>query len=638
MIILSCNNITKSFGIDTILQGISFSVNQGEKVGLVGANGAGKTTLFKILTGQYGYDSGDFYLSKNITIGYLEQNTGLSLESTVIQETLHVFDALIQMENDLRRMEKEIADQSVEGTSSELDRLMEEYAKRSEEFQQKNGYGYMSEVRGVLRGLGFSPEEFEQPIYQLSGGQKTRISLAKLLLTKPDILLLDEPTNHLDMNATEWLESYLKTYNGTVLLISHDRYFLDEVVDKIFEIESTRLTVFHGNYSFYADKKKVYYEQQLKEYIEQQKEIEKQEEIIRRFKQHGTEKLAKRAKSREKRLEHVERIDKPVLFNKKVKIHFETRIKSGNDVIEVNNLTKSFDDQRLFDHVNFRIFKGERVGLIGPNGIGKSTLFKILLGLISYDEGNLKVGHNVHLGYYDQEQSGLNPDNTLIDEIWEENIYFSQTYVRTLLGSFLFMGEDVFKPISVLSGGEKSRLSLLKLILSKANFLLMDEPTNHLDIASKEVLEEALINYDGTLFIISHDRYFLNKVTTKIFEMSPEGIQEFLGNYRYYQEKKRELAEPEDESIGPQKTKTQLKDERKKEKEKQQEIRKLKKQREEIETQILLLEEQLRDLEHLMCQEEVYADPERSREIHMETVSLKEQLDLLYTQWEEYLE
>lgn len=638
MIILSCNRMRKFFGVDQILDNVSFAINQGEKIGLVGANGAGKSTLFKIITGEYPYDSGELYLSKNLSIGYLEQNAPLSSDSTVFDEVLHVFDDLIDMEKELRSLEQEIAEKSMSPSCENLDRLMDTYAHKSEEFQHRNGYGYRSELRGVLKGLGFSEEGFEQPIHQLSGGQKSRVNLAKLLLKKPDILLLDEPTNHLDMEATEWLESFLKTYDGTILLISHDRYFLDEVVDKIYEIENQQLTQYHGNYSFYVEKKKTFYEQQLKEYQTKQKEIEKQEEIIRRFKQHGTEKLAKRAKSREKRLAHLSPMDKPILMNESARIRFETQIKSGEDVLQVEDLSKNFDQNLLFTNVNFQIYKGERVGLIGPNGIGKSTLFKMILGLLPPDAGRIQLGHNVYTGYFDQEQSSLNMANTIIDEIWGENIHLTQTQVRTMLGSFLFKGEDVFKSIATLSGGEKSRVALLKLMLSKANFLLMDEPTNHLDIASKEALEEALLNYDGTLLVISHDRYFLNKIATKILVLSSNGVEEYLGNYKYYQEKKRILEDLSSESPEVMKTKTQIKEERRKEKERLQRERLVRKAQEELEKKITTIEEKLRHFEQQMCQEEVYSSPQKSKEIHEETNRLREELEALYAQWEAFLD
>lgn len=638
MIILSCNNLSKSFGIDVILDHISFSVNQGDKVGIVGANGAGKTTLFRILTGQYPHDAGDIYLSKNLSIGYLEQTSTLKQENTIFEEVLQVFQELITMEENLRAMEQDIARVSEQTDSDILNQRMEAYAHLSDEFQNRNGYGYRSELRGVLKGLGFRDEEFNQPIYQLSGGQKTRLNLAKLLLKQPDILMLDEPTNHLDIEATEWLEGFLKTYKGTILIISHDRYFLDEIVEKVFEMENTALTIYQGNYSAYVEKKKILFEQQLKEYENQQKEMSRQEEIIRRFKQHGTEKLAKRAKSREKRLEHVEAIDRPLWYNKRTKIRFETQVKSGDDVLKVENLSKSFEDNLLFQNVDFEVYRGDKIGLIGPNGIGKSTLLKILLGKLNYDSGTFKVGHHVNLGYYDQEQSDLNLSNSIIDEIWQENIRFTQTEVRTLLGSFLFSSEEVFKILSTLSGGEKSRVALLKLVLSKANFLLMDEPTNHLDIASKEVLEDALLGYDGTLLVISHDRYFLNKVTNKILELSHDGIHQYLGNYRYYQEKKWELQNPVEDESETGKTKTQMKDEKKKEREKREETKKRKQEQVSIEVSIAAIEERIADLEALMCQEDIYSNPQRSREIHDEASLLKAELEALYCKWEEYIE
>jgi ATP-binding cassette subfamily F protein 3 len=638
MIILSCYHIYKSFGIDSILEDISFTVDKGEKIGLIGTNGAGKSTLFKILTGQYPYDKGELYWSKDVNIGYLEQNASFESNQTVLDEVLHVFDPLIRMESELRKLEQQITKESLLPSSKNLESLMESYAHQSEVFQKKNGYGYQSEIRGVLKGLGFSDEEFQQPLCQLSGGQKTRLGLAKLLLSKPDLLLLDEPTNHLDIDAIEWLETFLKSYDGTILLISHDRYFLDEIVNKIYEIDNRQMTQYNGNYTSFVKKKKMRYEQQRNEYLQQQKEIEKQEDMIRRFKQHGTEKLAKRAKSREKRLEKLSPIERPIQVMKNAKIRFETQIKSGKDILQIENLSKTFDHRPLFHHIAFSIHHGEKIGLIGPNGIGKSTLFKIILGLIPYDTGSIQLGHNVYPGYYDQEQSDLNLSNTVMDEIWNQNIRFTETEVRTLLGSFLFTGDDVFKPISTLSGGEKSRLALLKLMLSKANFLLMDEPTNHLDIPSKEALEDALINYEGTLLIISHDRYFLNKVTTKTLELSAESIQEFLGNYKYYVEKKKEWKELQNTETKIIKTKTQQKEEKRKEKEKIKEERQFKKEREAIETKIFTIEEKIKAIEKKMCTEEVYANPEKSKQAHKEMDTLQTELETLYAQWENYIE
>ncbi|PAB59336.1 ABC-F family ATP-binding cassette domain-containing protein [Anaeromicrobium sediminis] len=635
MIVLSCNNITKSFGIDTILKDISFSINRGEKIGLVGTNGAGKSTLFKVICGFLPYDSGEMYMSKNINLGYLKQSDLIDTNNSIYEEMLEVFTDLINMEDEIRLLEQKIAEISKNPDDDRINSLMNIYAQKSEEFEKNNGYSYKSEIRGILKGLGFDESFYDKSICHLSGGQKTRLKLAKLLLKRPDILLLDEPTNHLDMEAVEWLESFLRSYDGTVLLISHDRYFLDQVVSKVYEIENKKLTTYNGNYSFYSKQKEILYEQQLKEYEKQQRELEKQEEIIRRFKQHGTEKLAKRAKSREKRLDHMELIDKPLSFNDRSKLTFETQVKSGFEVLKANGLEKQYDENLIFENVDFDIYKGEKVGLIGPNGVGKSTLLKMLLGKIPY-KGKMVIGHNVNLGYYDQEQSDLNTSNTIIDEIWYENIKRSQTEVRSLLGSFLFKGEEVFKEISTLSGGEKSRLALLKLMLSKANFLLMDEPTNHLDISSKEVLEDALSNYDGTVLVISHDRYFLNKVTNKIIVLNKDKMETYLGNYDYYQEKKALLSEGEKEEA-PTITKTQMKLDRKKEKERKQQERKEKKAQENLELRIQQVEEEIQSLESQMCKEEIYSDAQKSKEIHDEMNNLKDELNSLYETWENFL-
>lgn len=639
MIILSCNNICKSFGIDTILEGISFSINKGEKVGLVGVNGAGKSTLFKILTNQLSYDTGELFISKSTTIGYLEQNTLLGEHATVMEECLTIFSELIQMEQSLRDLEIHIADlSSGEKESKNLEDAMHRYSVLLETFNEKNGYGFRSEIKGVLRGLGFIEEEFNQPIYQLSGGQKTRVALSKLLLTHPDLLLLDEPTNHLDIEAVEWLEGFLRDYDGTILMISHDRYFLDQMVNRVFEIENNVLTSYNGNFSTFMEKKRVIIEQQIKEYIEQQKEIDRQKDIIRRLRQHGTEKLINRAKSREKQLDKMDIKEAPQTHRSKAFIRFEASVKSGNDVLSVENLGKSFDNSKLFENVSFELYKGEKVGLIGPNGIGKSTLFKIILKELTASSGDIKLGHNVFPGYYDQEQKNLDYSKTALDEIWDDHIHLNQTEVRSLLGSFLFKGDDVFKGIHSLSGGEKGRLSLLKLILSKSNLLLLDEPTNHLDIDSKEVLEEALINYDGTVFVISHDRYFLNRVATKIIELSSDGNSTYLGNYDYYVQKKKEklsFNEPEEKE---EKTKTQLKEEKRKEREARENLRAISKKQNQLEADILEVEGKIGQLEELMCQEEIYSNEEKIKEVHRQSEQLKKELSQLYEEWETLIE
>lgn len=636
MIAISCNNINKSFGIDVILKDISFTVNIGDKIGLIGKNGTGKSTLFKILSGQIPYDSGDIFMAKNMNIGYLKQDPDFDENKTIYEECIPIFKNIIDMEKNLRDLELEISKYE-NHDSPEFKKLINSYSNLLEEFNKNNGYGYKSEIRGILKGLSFKDEDFNKPIYQLSGGQKSRLNIAKLLLKKPDILLLDEPTNHLDIDAIAWLENFLKNYSGTLMIISHDRYFLDQVVGKIFEIENHSIIGYEGNYTKFVEYKKDLYENQLKKYQQQQKEIERQEEMIRRFKQHGTEKLAKRAKSREKALEKIDIVEKPTLNNYRTRIKFDTDIKSGREVLKVQNLSKSFEDSPLFSNVNFDIYRGERVGLIGPNGIGKTTLFKILLGKLDYNGGNINIGHNVFLGYFDQEQSNLNEDNNLIDEVCNENPKISIPEARNLLASFLFTGDEVFKKVGDLSGGEKSRLSILKLMLSKANFLLLDEPTNHLDLPSKEVLEEALTGYNGTILTISHDRYFLNKVATKILEMSKEGIVEYLGNYDYYVEKKRLLESPEEESSDNIKTKTQLKEERRKEKLKKAKRKKQRLMLKELEAKIAALEDQIAHLELMMCDEDIYSNPDKSREIHEKHESIKTQLENLYEKWEEII-
>lgn len=638
MIVLSCNNICKSFGIDLILDNISFSINSGEKVGLVGLNGAGKSTLFKILIGMLPYDTGELFLSKATTIGYLEQNTILNEDTTIVEECLTVFKDLIEMEQNLRDLEMNIAEMSSQSKNSDkLDELMHNYSILLEEFSEKNGYGFHSEVRGVLKGLGFLSEELDQPIYQLSGGQKTRVSLAKLLLTHPDLLLLDEPTNHLDIGAVEWLEGFLKDYDGTVLMVSHDRYFLDQMVNRIFEIENRKLLSYNGNYSLFTEKKRIIREQQLKDYIENQKEVEKQKDIVRRLRQHGTEKLMNRAKSREKQLDKIEQVHMPTAYKDKAHISFNASIKSGNDVLSLLDVGMSFGDFPLFHNVSFDIYKGEKVAIIGPNGVGKSTLFKLIMNELDPSMGFIKLGHNVFVGYYDQEQKNLDYDKTALDQIWDENTGLNQTEVRTLLGSFLFRGDDVFKFVNTLSGGEKARLSLLKLILSKSNLLLLDEPTNHLDIDSKEVLEEALINYDGTVLSISHDRYYLNRVATKIVELSPNGSEVFLGNYDYCIQKKKEkilMNEPDERE---EKTKTQIQNEKRREREERQNIKAIAQNQKKLEEEIMLFEEKITELEELMCKEEIYSNEEKSSEVHQQSQILKDRLEILYSEWEEIL-
>lgn len=633
MIILSCNNISKSFGIDVILEDITFSIQKGQRVGLVGLNGAGKSTLMKILTGQLSYDKGDLFIAKSTSLGFLQQSEIFAENSTVYHEALSIFQPLLDMEASLRSLEEEIA--LLGGNNDpQLQEYMDQYSELTYTFEKENGYGFRSEVKGVLKGLGFSEEDFQQRVINLSGGEKTRLSLVKLLLSKPDILLLDEPTNHLDIQAVEWLEGFLKTYDGTVLIISHDRFFLDQLVTRVLEIENHGITSYNGNYTAFVEKKRLIREQLTKAFENQQKEIDRQKDIIRRLRQHGTEKLMNRAKSKEKQLAKIDVIDVPLESNKRARIKFEVKTKSGENVLLVDELAKGFDETLLFKNVNFRIYRGEKVALIGPNGIGKSTIFRILTQELAPSEGSFQLGHHVKIGYYHQEQGNLSSHNTVLEEIWQDHPLKSEGDIRGLLGRFLFQGDDINKKISSLSGGEKARISLLKLILSNTNFLLLDEPTNHLDIQSKEVLEDALCDYEGTVLAISHDRYFLNRVSNKIIELSTEGTETFLGNYDYYLFKKGEKQEDNNIEIVEEKTKTKLKEEKRKEKEDKNRLREEKRKCQQLEDEIHAIEDQISQREALMCDEEVYSNPIKSKEIQLETSLLKEKLEEIYNQWE----
>ena len=634
MIVLSCNNLNKSFGIDSILENVNFTVNEYDKIGIIGVNGTGKTTLFKIISGIYGYDSGDIYTSKDCEIGYLEQNTNFHSENTILEEVLEVFKDVIEMEKYLRDLEHKISEESSNTNSTTLEKLMNEYSNKLEAFSDMNGYGYKSEAKGVLKGLGFSDEDMDKPISILSGGEKTRVLLGKLLLKKPTLLLLDEPTNHLDSEAIEWLEVFLKQYKGTVILISHDRYFLDQVVNRIFEIHNKKLKTYNGNYSDFIKASAIEKELELKKFEDQQKDIKKQEESIERLKAFGREKHLKRARSKEKALAKVDVLDKPEAYRKKAKIEFNPSVTSGNDVLQLRDISMGYGERILFKDLNLDIYRGEKVALIGANGIGKSTLFKIIMNEITPLSGDIKFGTNVNVSYFHQEQKTLNLDNTIIDEIWEDNKQLTQTSLRTMLGAFLFEGEEVFKKISTLSGGERARVAILKLILSNANLLLLDEPTNHLDVDYKEVLEEALSSYTGTIFTISHDRYFLNTVVDKVLVLDENGITEYLGNYDYYIEKKKQVQEMNTVEVVEEKTKTQLKEEKRKEREQREAEKKNRVKRQNIEKEIEETEAKIEEMDVLLCQEEVYSNPEKSKDVSLQKASLEEKLSALYEEWE----
>lgn len=531
--ILACQNISKSFGTDTIIQNVSFHVEDNEKTAIVGINGAGKSTLLKIIVGELAPDSGEVTVAKGKTIGYLAQYQDKDSNETIYNEVLHACDALIEKEEKLRKMEEDMQHVSAD----ELEKYMEQYNRFSHAFELEGGLTFRSEINGVLKGLGFSENDFGKKMSELSGGQKTRVALGRLLVTKPDIIMLDEPTNHLDMASIAWLENYLLNYKGAVIIVAHDRYFLDRIVTKVVEIFHHTATVFPGNYTAYARQKEIQRESLLRQYYNQQREIKHQEEVISKLKSFNREKSIKRAESREKALDKIERIEKPIDEKTDMHITLEPEITSGNDVLSVKGLSKSYE-HKLFSNIDFQIKRGEKVALIGNNGTGKTTILKIINGIVDADAGEIKLGSNVEIGYYDQEHQNLDPDKTLFDEIADAYPNLKATKIRNVLAAFLFTDDDVFKRIRDISGGERGRVSLAKLMLSNANFLILDEPTNHLDIMSKEILESAINSYTGTVLYVSHDRYFINKTASRILDLKNETILNYIGNYDYYLEKK----------------------------------------------------------------------------------------------------
>jgi len=637
MIVLSCKDIHKSYGINVIIDKVTFNINEGEKVGLIGANGAGKTTLFKILAGELEADSGEIFIDKNKKIGYLSQHLSLENNNTIYEELLKVFKDLIELENRIKELEIKLNEPYDRSKEEYHKKIIEQYTTLSDIYNNRGGYTYKGEISKILKGLGFNEEDFNKNINILSGGQKTRVALCKLLLESPDILFLDEPTNHLDLDAIEWLEEYLKSYKGTIIIISHDRFFLDSITTKTLEMINGHINTYNGNYTFFVEQKKKNYEIQLKAYSLQQAEIKRQEEIIEKYRSFNREKSIKAAESREKALEKMEKIAPPDAILKASKIKFETQIKSGSDVLHIENLSKSYGDKKLFYNLNMDIKRGEKTALIGENGRGKTTLFKIIMDKVSQDNGVKVLGKNVNIGYYDQEQSDLHEEKSILDEVWDEFPEMTTTQIRNALAAFLFTGDDVFKTISTLSGGEKCRINLLKLMLSKSNFLLLDEPTNHLDIISREALEDAILNYDGTVLVISHDRYFLNKVVNKIYELKEDGIKEYLGNYSYFVEKKKNPLRYEEESINEGKTKTQIQEERKKKRELEKQLKEKQLKIKEIEISIENNENKLLKLQEKLCLEEVYSNPKKSEEINKEILSIENSLKILYSKWEELI-
>ena len=607
--ILSCNNISKSFGTDVIIKSCSFNIEDHEKAAIVGINGAGKSTLLKIITGEEPADTGIVTLAKDKTLGYLAQQQNLQSDRSIYDELLSVKQYILDMESELRR--------------NELDALMNRYTNLNHEFEMNNGYAYKSEITGVLKGLGFAEDDFSLHVNTLSGGQKTRVSLGKLLLSKPDIIMLDEPTNHLDMESISWLENYLLNYNGAVLIVAHDRYFLDKIVSKIIEIDNGDCTVFSGNYTDYASKKAILRNMKLKEYLNQQRDIKHQEEVIAKLKQFNREKSIKRAESREKMLDKIEVVDKPVELNARMNIKLEPSVISGNDVLTVTDLTKSFDGNTLFNNINFEIKRGERVALIGNNGTGKTTILKLINGIIQPDSGSIYLGAKVAIGYYDQEHHVLDPDKTLFQEI--QDAY-----------------PDVFKYIRDLSGGERGRVSLAKLMLSNANLLILDEPTNHLDIVSKEILENALNSYTGTILYVSHDRYFINATATRIIELTNQNIVNYIGNYDYYLEKRDILtAKVSPDAQFSSSDNTTKKDSKLSWQQSREEQNKLKKKQNEIkktEIRIAEIEDRLSAIDTEYSDPSIGSNTSRLMELHNESTQLKKELDELYEHWEELMD
>lgn len=636
MIVLSCKNISKSYGIEEILKDITLSINEGDRVGIIGANGEGKSTLFKILTKQLSFDDGEIFIDKNKTIGYLAQHLNLDSENTIFNEMLTVFSDLVGLENKLQTLEVKMSEPYTESNAEYHNKLIKDYTTAQETYTNRGGYTYKGEISRILKGLGFFEEDFDKLISTLSGGQKTRVALCKLLLQSPDILLLDEPTNHLDLEAIEWLEDYLKTYKGTVLVISHDRFFLDSVTNRTFQVINGHVNCYNAPYTKFLELRKKDYESQLKAYNLQQAEIKRQEAIIEKYRSFNREKSIKAAESREKALNKIERIDAPDKEKDASKITFETAVKSGYDVLHLEKVSKSYENKHLFSNVSLDLKRGEKIALIGENGRGKTTLFKIIMDKVKPDSGVVSLGTNVNVGYYDQEQSNLSDNKTILDEVWDDFPYLTTSKLRTVLGSFLFKGDDVFKTIDKLSGGEKCRVNLLKLMLSKSNLLLLDEPTNHLDIMSREALEDAILGYDGTIIVISHDRYFLNKVIHKIVELEEDGLNEYLGNYSYYVEKKKNPQRFEAlEDIAKGKTKTQIKEDNRKKREAKKEEKAKKARIRTLETDISNCEEELTKLQESQCLEEVYSNPVESERVNKEIKAVEEKLEMLYEEWEE---
>ena len=625
MPILSLTNIKKSYIDEETIRDGNLIVEDKDKIGLIGINGSGKSTLFNIITENLSYDEGEIFRKKDLKIGYLEQQLSLHTEGSIYDNCLSIFADLIELEKNLRNQEHIIAE-----NPDNLDEELMKYQRLQDEFHKRDGYSYNSKIRGTLIGLGFTEEDFDKDISTLSGGQKSRVALAMLLLEDADLLLLDEPTNHLDIGAISWLEKYLKDIDKAVIVISHDRYFLNNIVSKIVLLENGATKTYKGNYDNYMRQRKKDFEVLKRQYEDQQKEIKRQEEIIKRYMNLGRDRFIKQGKSRKKMLDKMQRIEMPT-SNKKTNLHFTPKKTSGRDVLEIKDLSKSFGDHQVFHDLNAFVYKNDKIGLIGPNGVGKSTLFKIIAEETSPTSGEVRLGSNVDVAFFYQELDNLSLNKTVMDEIWDEFPRLEHFQIRKYLAEFLFVGDDIFKTIDELSGGERGRLSLLKIMLKGANFLVLDEPTNHLDIDSKEILEDALLKYEGTVLSISHDRYFLNKTVDKIFEMTESGINTFLGNYDYYLEKTTEV-ESDDEDY---KSRTEIEREKREEREERKKNKALRKEKEKIEKEISTLEEKLSTIDSKLADSNTYSDYQLASDLSIERESLANTLEELYEKWME---
>lgn len=631
MILMTVQGVSKSFGMKSVLKDISLTLQQGARMGLIGVNGSGKSTLFRLIAGQMEPDEGTISLMRGTRVGMLTQEADIQSDLTVREELSRVFEPVREMERRLRALEEEMAQKHED--EAELERLSREYARLTDRFEDAGGYEWPSRIQGVLAGLGFAKGREDQPASVLSGGEKTRLCLARLLLTQPDLLMLDEPTNHLDLSSIQWLEDTLKKYRGTVLIISHDRYFMNSVCDCMAEISMRRLVQYEGNYDQFTVKRQADIERQIREYKLQQAEIARQQAIIQRYRMYNREKSIRAAESREKRLEKMERLERPV-DEQHVRFSFEARRRTGDDVLKVHGLAKGFEGRRLFENFDLHLRAGDRVAIIGPNGVGKSTLLNIIARKLKADAGEVEFGANVDLGYYEQHQTGLDPEKDVLNELWDAFPRLDLDRVRSVLALFLFTGDDVYKKISMLSGGEKGRVSLCKLMLKRDNLLLLDEPTNHLDMDSREVLEGALEDFDGTILTVSHDRYFINRVADRIIEMRPDGVKEYLGNYDDYLEKKRREEAGLEDAAASGMTKTQLDKQRRKERLLREGKKALEKQLEAAEARIAAAEKEIQDLETRMADPELYQRPDEARETARRHAELQAGMDALYEEWE----